>query len=131
MQTSPDRLGDVPRKGVSSQSSQASLAKHVQYTNMDKKTDKKKQPKSRSKLAWYVMVGFNKENPDKVGCLAIDVSPGSKSTYKIVGLSEAKKFPSKNVNHVKGFGTPEQWLELFNSDPELEEWRFHLSKVSG
>lgn len=73
-------------------------------------------------------MGYNKDNEDETGMLAFDSE--SRKPYKIVkDLNDALKFPSKNINNVEGFGTPEQWLDFFNSEPELEDWRFHLIKV--
>lgn len=76
------------------------------------------------------MVGFNPSDIAQTGCLGIDEDPKAKTTYKIVDRLEAKRFPSQNASHVKGFGTPQQWLEFFNSDPDLDGWKFHLVKVT-
>lgn len=73
-------------------------------------------------------MGFNKDNEDETGMLAFDNE--SKKPYKIVqDMHDALKFPSVNVNNVSGFGTPEQWLKFFNTEPELSSWKFHLVKV--
>lgn len=73
-------------------------------------------------------MGYNKDNEDETGMLAFDNE--SKKSYKIVNdVKEALKFPSKNINSIDGFGTPEQWLDFFNKEPELENWKFHLIKV--
>lgn len=73
-------------------------------------------------------MGFNKDNEDETGMLGLDLE--AKKPYKIVhDVHEALKFPSKNINNVKGFGTPEQWLDFFNHEPELGRWKFHLIKV--
>lgn len=39
------------------------------------------------------------------------------------------KFPDKNIDNKNGFGTPEQWLEFFNTEPLLSDWKFHLIGV--
>ena len=84
--------------------------------------------KRKTDVSWFVLMGFNKDNEDETGMLAFDNE--SKKPYKIVNdIKEALKFPSKNVNNVNGFGTPDQWLEFFNREPELENWKFHLMKV--
>jgi len=81
-----------------------------------------------SDVKWFALMGYNKDNEDETGMLAFDNE--SKKPYKIVNdVKEALKFPSKNINNIEGFGTPEQWLDFFNKEPELENWRFHLIKV--
>ena len=71
------------------------------------------------------------DNTDETGFLSIDKSKTSSSTYKIVDdIQDAMKFPSKNFYSTKGFGTPKQWLEFFKGEPELEDWKFHLVKVT-
>lgn len=73
-------------------------------------------------------MGFNKDNPDETGLLGFD--PDIKNPYKIVhDIKDAMKFPDKNINSIQGFGTPEQWLKFFNSEPLLENWKFHLINV--
>lgn len=82
----------------------------------------------KTDVKWFALMGFNKDNEDETGMLAFDND--SKKPYKIVhDLKDALKFPSKNINKVDGFGTPEQWLDFFNKEPELSGWRFHLIKV--
>ncbi len=51
-------------------------------------------------------MGYNKDNEDETGMLGIDFE--AKKPYKIVhDVKEALKFPSENVDNVKGFGTPD------------------------
>lgn len=74
-------------------------------------------------------MGYNRKDKDQQGMLAMNDGKGT-SSYKIVGyIKDALKFPSKNVDKVSGFGTPEQWLEFFSSEPELKDWKFHLMKI--
>ena len=73
-------------------------------------------------------MGFNKNNEDETGMLGFDIE--SKNPYKIVhSIKDAMKFPSKNESNREGFGTPEQWLKFFNSEPLLKDWKFHLISV--
>ena len=94
-----------------------------------RQTPKVNQAKAKkSEVKWFALMGYNKDNEDETGLLAFDNE--SKKPYKIVhDMKEALKFPSENVNKVNGFGTPEQWLEFFSKEPELESWKFHLIKV--
>ena len=83
--------------------------------------------KNKPGLGWYVMYGYNKDNQDQVGYLSFSSQAGH--TYNIVpDLAQAKRFPSKDKKN-KDFGTPEQWLDFFDNDPELDDWSFHLVKV--
>ena len=92
-------------------------------TAPDKKTQAEK-----TAVKWFALMGYNKDNEDETGMLGIDLE--AKKPYKIVhDMNEALKFPSENVNNVKGFGTPDQWLKFFNSEPDLDNWKFHLVKV--
>ena len=76
--------------------------------------------KPKYKKASYVMFGYCKDNIDQVGYFSKDL--------KITDdVSEAKVFTAENVNNIKGFGTPEQWLEFINSDCSLNHgYFFHL-----
>lgn len=83
--------------------------------------------KNKPGLGWYVMYGYNKDNQDQVGYLSFSSQAGN--TYEIVpDLAQAKRFPSKDKKN-KDFGTPKQWLDFFDNDPELDDWSFHLVKV--
>lgn len=89
-------------------------------------TKTKKQPK----VDWFVLRGFNVDNNDETGFLALDKSENAKNTYKIVdSQKDAMKFPSMNIYNKEGFGTPKQWLEFFKGEYELENWKFRLMKI--
>ena len=76
-----------------------------------------------SQTHWYVLYGFNKEDIDKVGYFG----PNNKIVDE---LSAARKFPDQNVNNLSGFGTPQQWKELINSDVDVNHgYKFHLVKT--
>ena len=94
------------------------------------KTSQTNLDSSLDKVKWYVLRGFNVDDNDNVGFLGIDKSGTTRDIYKIVeDLEDAMKFPSKNVYSTKGFGTPQQWLEFFKTEPALCNWKFHLVKV--
>lgn len=77
---------------------------------------------------WFVLMGFNKNDEDHTGFLSFDID--EKVSYKIVdNVKDALKFPEKNITSKKGFGTPKQWLKFFNSEPMLNEWKFHLMQI--
>ena len=77
---------------------------------------------------WFVLMGYNKNNEDNTGFLSFNID--EKVPYKIVdNVNDAMKFPEKNVTSKKGFGTPVQWLKFFNSEPLLNEWKFHLMQI--
>ena len=93
---------------------------------MKKKTQKAKQ----KKIDWFMLMGYNKENQDETGFLAMDKASTGKSIYiKTKDRNETLKFPSENVYHVDSFGTPKQWLEFFKGEDELSNWEFHLVKT--
>lgn len=57
-------------------------------------------------VVWFVMRGFNLDDKTNTGFLSLNTKP-SHDVYDIVeDLSEALKFPSKNVYGIDGFGTP-------------------------
>jgi hypothetical protein len=74
-------------------------------------------------------MGYNRKDKDQQGMLGMSDGKGT-SSYKIVDyVKDALKFPSQNVDKASDFGTPEQWLEFFSSEPELKNWKFHLMKI--
>lgn len=77
-----------------------------------------------------MLMGYNKENRDDTGFLAINHESTGKNVYKCTkNRHEALKFPSENVYNVDSFGTPKQWLEFFKGEDELSNWEFHLTKT--
>lgn len=87
-------------------------------------------PKKRRKpkVKWFALMGFNVDNEDETGMLKLDDS--SKTLYSIThDVKDALKFPSININNIKGFAKPEKWLKFFNSEPLLVNWKFHLISV--
>ena len=77
-----------------------------------------------------MLVGYNKEDKNKTGFLAINEKSTGKNIYKCTkNYIEALKFPSKNIYNVDSFGTPKQWLEFFTKEDELSGWEFHLVKT--
>ena len=90
--------------------------------DMARRTKKEEQnaEASASKKTSYVMFGYNKDDIDQVGYFSEDL--------KITDdVDKAKVFKSENVDNLKGFGTPEQWLEFINSDDSLNQgYIFHL-----
>lgn len=78
----------------------------------------------------YVMFGFNRNDIDDIGYLGKPVHEKNGIIFPIVpDVEDALVFPSSNENCVKGFGTPEQWLDFWNSD-EDNVFKFHLVKVT-
>ena len=93
---------------------------------MRKTKDTTKNIKKQTKM--FALMGYNKNNEDETGLLAFDNS--LKNPYKIVDdIQDAMLFPEKNIDDKPGFGTPKQWLKFFNSEPLLENWKFHLISV--
>ena len=91
---------------------------------------KKTQKENQKKIDWFMLMGYNKENQDETGFLAIDPASTGKHVYKKTkDRNEALKFPSENVYNVDSFGTPKQWLEFFKGEDELSNWEFHLVKT--
>lgn len=79
---------------------------------------------------WYALMGYNVDDQDDTGLLALDRSLSAHSSYKIThDIADALKFPAKNINKISSFGDPDQWLDFFSKDPELSSWRFHLIGV--
>ena len=77
-----------------------------------------------------MLMGYNKENKNDTGFLAINHELNGKYAYKQTkNWKEALKFPSENVYNVDSFGTPKQWLEFFKGEDELSSWEFHLVKT--
>lgn len=86
--------------------------------------------KKNTATKWYVLMGYNKDDEDNTGMLSIDAETNNRNIYKIVhDVKDAAKFPDKNVDNVSGFGTPEQWLKFFSSEPLLQSWKFHLMRI--
>ena len=95
-----------------------------------KKATKKTQEQQATKVKWFALRCFKKDDKDETGFLAIDKSKLAKQIYKIVeSVDDAMKFPSDNVYGTKGFGTPKQWLEFFKGEHDLSSWKFHLVAV--
>lgn len=66
------------------------------------------------------MFGYCKDDIDKVGYFSNDLDITEDA-------SKAKVFMAENVSNIKGFGTPEQWLEFINTDSSLNHgYCFHL-----
>jgi hypothetical protein len=77
-----------------------------------------------------MLMGFNKNDKDETGFLALDKDHVKKNVYKMTkDATEALRFPSINVNNLSSFGTPKQWLEFFKGEHELSGWKFHLVKA--
>ena len=98
------------------------------------RTSKKMASQAKSqnltKVKWFALRCFKKDDKDETGFLAIDKSKLAKQIYKIVeSVDDAMKFPSVNVYGTKGFGTPKQWLEFFKGEHDLSSWKFHLVAV--
>lgn len=86
---------------------------------------KGKKAKKQEKVINYVMFGFNRDDIDDTGYL------GKKCDMKslvVQDIHDALLFPDKNVTGSKGFGTPEQWLEFWNTN-EDNPYKFHLVKT--
>ena len=93
-------------------------------------TGRRRKAKKSKKSGRYVMFGFNRNDIDEAGYLGRPVHEESGITFPIVqDVKDALVFPRSNENHVKGFGTPEQWLDFWNSD-EDNVFKFHLVKVT-
>lgn len=91
---------------------------------------KKKVPElALEKVANYVMFGFSRDDIDVVGYLGKRDEDGKEVFAVVDDMEDAVLFPEKNVENVKGFGTPQQWLEYWNSDETLN-FKFHLVKTN-
>jgi hypothetical protein len=72
------------------------------------------------------MFGYDRSSPDKTGWLKV-----TGSGYEIADdRSGATPFETENVSGRKGWGSPEQWKDFFNSEDELSGWRFHVVKYT-
>lgn len=72
------------------------------------------------------MYGYRRDDPDRTGWLKV-----TNSGYEIVGdRPEATPFETENSSGKKGWGSPEQWKDFFNSEDELSCWRFHAVKYN-
>lgn len=108
-------------------------AKKTELVDTTSKKDIKKteEPVFKSQCALF---GFRLDDHDTVGYLAFRSSKElalnrGAMLYKIVDdISDAKWFPCENYDNLSGFATPEKWLEFFNDEPTLKEWKFHLVK---
>ena len=68
------------------------------------------------------MFGYNRKSPDETGFLRL-----TDAGYEIIKDHElASGFETENLTGKKGWGSPEQWKEFFNSEEELKDWRFHV-----
>lgn len=101
---------------------------------MKRKIQTRKTECKASKRRWCVLFGFKRNDHNETGCLAFRDEEEMRlnprlGLYKIVkDISEAKHFPCENYLSASGFAPPEKWLEFFNSERELREWKFHLVK---
>ena len=72
------------------------------------------------------MFGYDKNSPDRTGWLKV-----TRSGYEIAeDILDATPFETENVSGRKGWGSPEQWKEFFNSEDALSDWRFHIVKYT-
>jgi len=84
------------------------------------------------KIKWCVLYGFNINDKDDVGYLALRSQDDLKQNprlgvYEVVkDEAMARKFPMENYDNLPGFAPPEKWLEFFKEEDELSDWRFHL-----
>ena len=87
------------------------------------KTSKKRTTTNSKNLKIYVMYGFNTHDILHTGYY--------KSPKEIVDeLDSATRFYSLNINKIKGFKKPEEWLKFINSDKDLNnKFKFHLVRV--
>lgn len=77
-------------------------------------------PKNPASAKWYALFGHKKDDIDVVGWFG-------KNGQIVDDISAAKKFPSRNVLKVKGFGSPKKWCEMINNDSDLNSnFKFHL-----
>jgi len=89
----------------------------------------KTRARKKNEEDWFVLMGFDRTDKDQQGFLAMNDGKGFAS-YKIThDVHEALKFPSKNVDSLSSYGTPEQWLKFFSEERELKNWKFHLMKI--
>lgn len=87
---------------------------------MAKKQQESGPSEPERKKTSYVMFGYCKSDIDQVGYFGDDLEITE-------DVSKARVFTTENVNNIKGFGTPEQWLEFINSDDSLNHgYFFHL-----
>lgn len=72
------------------------------------------------------MFGYDRSSQDRTGWLKV-----TPEGYEIVNdRSGATRFETDNVSGKKGWGSPDQWKEFFNSEDELSCWRFHVVKYN-
>lgn len=82
--------------------------------------------KKKTTRKYYVMFGFEENNPEHTAYLKIGKNGNISHMYSYTyDKSQATIFPAKNYNRKKGFGTPEQWAYFFAEEEELANWNFH------
>lgn len=78
----------------------------------------------------FAMFGYMKSDPDIVGWLAFTDKSNTSRTYEIVqDVERARLFPDKPAK--PGDVSAAEWLEFFDRDPELADWKFHLALYRG
>lgn len=72
----------------------------------------------------YVLYGFNLGNDEETAYFG-------ENNDLVPDLLDARVFRAKPKKGQIGFGTPLQWLEMINSDPDLNKnFKFHLVPVN-
>lgn len=83
-----------------------------------------KKTKKAVNTNWYVLYGYHTADEKKVGYFGT-------ANHIVEDLIDAKKFPDQNVHGLSGYGLPEQWVQLINTDHDLNHgFKFHLVKIS-
>ena len=76
-----------------------------------------------SEAKTYVMYGYHLQNED-------DTAYFGERNKIVTEIEAARRFYSRPRKRQKGFGSPQQWLDFINSDPDLNQgYKFHLVSV--
>ena len=72
-----------------------------------------------------ILFGFCKDDEDQVGYFAMENGHSFVSTEEELAMH----FPLRKKRGQVGFGTPQQWCDLVNSDEDLcHGYKFHVVK---
>lgn len=76
------------------------------------------------------MYGYDTADPDKKKTGFVSYKPELDGRYGLYDITndstKAKKFWAENYDDIKGFGTPQQWLDFISDEPGIKRWKFHL-----
>ena len=87
----------------------------------------KRRKKADLDESYGLMFGFLNNEPEVTAFLQI-VQDGEELYDFVFDERDATQFPFVNNAQIKGFATPDKWLEYFKTEPSLKDWTFHVVK---